>query len=1133
MLLFCVDWMIGNVCHSSFDPVQKSHSAESAAAVALSERTQLQVVGGSFALTGVSSPAQHRALVPILRASIYLHLALILDQHVLSDSNVRLKYPRPKYESHAPSESESVQTINDAITKSRRRSGLRSTLLNLFSKRAYSNRSSTIASVNEYPSLELSRNHSVQFPRKGGGEISPRSSLDSLGQRIRRFSIRGSDVHARPKKPREDPNRPFFSTVCRIENGKDLLSTSFDVSFHPPEVLLNLSQQEEKDPARNLRGKERCALTTLLGWDSDDGNGKEMTGLAGFVHHQCLSILVSRHVPQPATVSTHGGDEQLVKPARLTCGRPRRKTFWYYAKGRRRDPTLGEVIINFSTMFPLACEEPGCTYKCGEHQLKFMHDKARIDIAFSGRDREQQGDENGSGKIMMWETCAVCGAKSAMKEMCDGTYLLSFAKYLELLIYSFAIHSSPICEHTTPGTDSQSDASKFAIRFNFVRHFATDTCDVAFSLSEEQDIFELHLPRLQMYGSGERASHPMCPDNCQDRKSQLEEAQTVLRRQIKSFFETVSDYLDKIEELLAGPDSDMIKKTLPRLPSATDESYENIPPFEPVQTSTVSTYLTTTTDTAYSSLLNSNMMDPVVVRVSREDNASAMQLVETDPLRLLLAMRYSFQRAEQLLYAQLSQTPAASLNDVRRSFLVAGRGVQKRTVAWKKKHFQQQQLELAGDLNAPEPVWWGKTCHALPGGSVLVNEDDRGSIIAFTLSSLDYQQELSGVLLNRSSSGTNALNIGSVSEIAPPSQPPTPSAGSAVTIKGYKFFSNSSQPQQPDPDKEDVVWHEPEVCATVVTRKEVSRDSASILSIRDMLRSRTLAEPSGSSYGTPTLKTMALGSGLSSTPILPCALPKPDVQVNKEAAGGQVAGLPDGADAAGNMLQELQATASVESLKLEFPKEYAESVSPASTLGRKRMRESPASASSSFSNMRFLPPDVPPKEKVDYVYPGSTRESPPATPGRTASQSQDQGRGWGNGNTPSLFANTLTNSLSYALRLMSSGQSTPRGNSSQTAKMHHGLLLTDDGYTIDEKPHIKYEAMVGKRLKLSCVVYYARQFDLLRKRCGVDDDVFVKSLSRSSNWAAEGGKSKANFWKTDDDRFVIKTLVNAWNVADL
>jgi len=73
---------------------------------------------------------------------------------------------------------------------------------------------------------------------------------------------------------------------------------------------------------------------------------------------------------------------------------------------------------------------------------------------------------------------------------------------------------------------------------------------------------------------------------------------------------------------------------------------------------------------------------------------------------------------------------------------------------------------------------------------------------------------------------------------------------------------------------------------------------------------------------------------------------------------------------------------------------------------------------------------------------------------------------------------------------------------------------------------------VGKRMKFSCTVYYAQQFDSLRRRCGVDE-ILPRSLARNQNWAAEGGKSKANFWKTGDDRFIIKTLVNSWNVADL
>ena len=123
--------------------------------------------------------------------------------------------------------------------------------------------------------------------------------------------------------------------------------------------------------------------------------------------------------------------------------------------------------------------------------------------------------------------------------------LLSFAKYLELLIYSTAIHSSSICEHTTTQPPSESDPSGTRFRFNFLRHFSTDTCNTTFSLAEERDIFQLHLPRLQICRTGDKISHPMCLDNCQG-ASQEEEERAVLRRQIRAYWEAVSDHLDKI-----------------------------------------------------------------------------------------------------------------------------------------------------------------------------------------------------------------------------------------------------------------------------------------------------------------------------------------------------------------------------------------------------------------------------------------------------------------------------------------------------------------------------------------------------------------------------------------------------------
>jgi len=124
-----------------------------------------------------------------------------------------------------------------------------------------------------------------------------------------------------------------------------------------------------------------------------------------------------------------------------------------------------------------------------------------------------------------------------------------------------------------------------------------------------------------------------------------------------------------------------------------------------------------------------------------------------------------------------------------------------------------------------------------------------------------------------------------------------------------------------------------------------------------------------------------------------------------------------------------------------------------------------------------------------------------------------------------------TNSLTSAMRYMLKGD-VPSRPATPAANRHHGLLYADP-LTIDERPHIKHDWTIGRRLKFSCTVYYATQFDALRRRCGVSEDAFARSMAKCEPWKAQGGKSRSNFWKTSDERFIIKTLVNAWNVADL
>ena len=70
--------------------------------------------------------------------------------------------------------------------------------------------------------------------------------------------------------------------------------------------------------------------------------------------------------------------------------------------------------------------------------------------------------------------------------------------------------------------------------------------------------------------------------------------------------------------------------------------------------------------------------------------------------------------------------------------------------------------------------------------------------------------------------------------------------------------------------------------------------------------------------------------------------------------------------------------------------------------------------------------------------------------------------------------------------------------------------------------HLKYQFQEGPA-RMLCKIFYAEQFDAVRRKCGVNDR-FVESLSRCLKWDSKGGKTKSLFLKTLDDRFVLKSL---------
>lgn len=499
-------------------------------------------------------------------------------------------------------------------------------------------------------------------------------------------------------------------------------------------------------------------------------------------------------------------------------------------------------------------------------------------------------------------------------------------------------------------------------------------------------------------------------------------------------------------------------------------------------------------------------------------------------------LRQNFQQLERSLYTQLAKTPETSLNDVRRIFFSVGQGTKKRLKAWQEKHLGSTKSVALGDPMAIEPEWWKSCYYVVPGGTIIVRENDWGSIIAHTLrfvltdylalgnspdmcSTLDYRFEMA----NPTTSHPHSQPMRTTIAAPTPSVRSSPSAFfSAAT--GYRLFSSSSK-KDPDPD-EDVTWDEPEQYSAIISRKEHGRDSSSL--IRDVLGRRVVSNNDVGVFSSrltalaanPTVQSAeaihatavksqvdedlndeATSESLSETITETKLLGSGDITPTRSQPGFIESGLTNSAintsDINSNEKDSSQIT-----------------IQKADTQNVEEDEKTPVLPSS--------PPPLPPKDSIQpQEIPANQRNFEVALPPLPPSPPP----------TTSGFATSLATGFNNAMRYVFSSETSSQLSSPPSNVKHHDLLRSDTN-TIDERPHIKYDWTMGKRVKFSCTVYFAKQFEMLRKRCGVND-VFVKSLSRSTNWAAEGGKSKSNFWKTNDDRFIIKTLVNAWNVADL
>ncbi|KAI8978967.1 hypothetical protein BDB01DRAFT_798761 [Pilobolus umbonatus] len=100
---------------------------------------------------------------------------------------------------------------------------------------------------------------------------------------------------------------------------------------------------------------------------------------------------------------------------------------------------------------------------------------------------------------------------------------------------------------------------------------------------------------------------------------------------------------------------------------------------------------------------------------------------------------------------------------------------------------------------------------------------------------------------------------------------------------------------------------------------------------------------------------------------------------------------------------------------------------------------------------------------------------------------------------------------------------------SGSEKIHHELNEGDHEYFFDMFPETDERerpwrfAFQGGSTNFTCKIYFAEQFEMLRKHCGCDD-LYISSLARCTTWDASGGKSGSIFLKTQDERFLIKQI---------
>lgn len=312
-------------------------------------------------------------------------------------------------------------------------------------------------------------------------------------------------------------------------------------------------------------------------------------------------------------------------------------------------------------------------------------------------------------------------------------------------------------------------------------------------------------------------------------------------------------------------------------------------------------------------------------------------------------------------------------------------------------------------------------------------------------------------------------------------------------------------------EADEMMKKEVEEFSASISRKENQRDITSLLSLREVLKHRRSFDNSTTPSRMGTMSGASPYMGLS---VPRGAWAKPDVQVTMRNAGGEVTA------SKGSLFADLAATPILPSPPT---RPSATRSSTSYTVATTSAMQPSLFAPTTMNSYTTAATSEQASEKDHSTQPSEVTNSSETTEASS-------------GDPAKTLTSTFTNALRFMMAPSTPIQPAETTTTSYDETIHRlALLGLDQGPAfprIDSRPHVQYDFTIGNRLRFSCTSYYALQFSHLRKQCGVEE-ILMRSLERTTGWIAEGGKSKASFFKTADDRFILKTLVTAWHVSDL